>query len=273
MKQIIYTVLFLVAIGLTGCQKAEYLLFNDIARVQMDEANEILTSFYYMDAAIGRDTVYLTVNTIGDPENRVRQIALEQISEYDVEYKYDEKGNLIDSILTEKPNKAVAGVHYVPMDDPEMLPLLVIQPNAVTAEIPVILLRDASLKEDDYRLCLRLKATDDFRLGETGKLSGTIVLSDKLSKPNFCNSSVDRYYFGVYSTRKHEFMIEVMQTEISDAWWNKLSADYAEINYTKDKLRDALQAYNDDPDNKVQGLAPMRENQNDPNSALITFPS
>lgn len=53
MKQIIYTVLFLVAIGLTGCQKAEYLLFNDIARVQMDEANEILTSFYYMDAAIG----------------------------------------------------------------------------------------------------------------------------------------------------------------------------------------------------------------------------
>ena len=134
-------------------------------------------------------------------------------------------------------------------------------------------MRDASLKEDDYRLCLRLKATDDFRLGETGKLSGTIVLSDKLSKPNFWNSSEDRYYFGVYSTRKHEFMIEVMQTEISDAWWNKLSADYAEINYTKDKLRDALQAYNDDPDNKVQGLAPMRENQNDPNSALITFPS
>ena len=87
------------------------------------------------------------------------------------------------------------------MDDPEMLPLLVIQPNAVTAEIPVILLRDASLKEDDYRLCLRLKATDDFRLGETGKLSGTIVLSDKLSKPNFWNSSVDRYYLGVYRTR------------------------------------------------------------------------
>lgn len=45
MKQIIYTVLFLMAIGLTGCQKAEYLLFNDIARVQMDEANESLPAF------------------------------------------------------------------------------------------------------------------------------------------------------------------------------------------------------------------------------------
>ena len=62
MKQIIYTVLFLVAIGLTGCQKAEYLLFNDIARVQMDEANEILTSFYYMDALrggnLGKSRIY-----------------------------------------------------------------------------------------------------------------------------------------------------------------------------------------------------------------------
>ena len=123
MKRIIYTAIFLSASWLTGCQEAEYLLFNDIARVQMDEEDEIRTSFYYTDASINRDTVYLTVNTIGDPEDRVRHIAMEQISEYDVEYKYDEKGNLIDSVLTEKPNKAVPGVHYVPMDDPGTLSL------------------------------------------------------------------------------------------------------------------------------------------------------
>ena len=178
MKRIIYTAIFLSASWLTGCQEAEYLLFNDIARVQMDEEDEIRTSFYYTDASINRDTVYLTVNTIGDPEDRVRHIAMEQISEYDVEYKYDEKGNLIDSVLTEKPNKAVPGVHYVPMDDPEMLPLLVIQPNAVTAEIPVILLRDLAKRRiplvppvESYR---RLPAgrkhgtvRDDYLLGQT----------------------------------------------------------------------------------------------------------
>ena len=43
MKQIIYTVLFLVAIGLTGCQKAEYLLFNDIARGRMVGARDVLS--------------------------------------------------------------------------------------------------------------------------------------------------------------------------------------------------------------------------------------
>ena len=273
MKRIIYTAIFLSASWLTGCQEAEYLLFNDIARVQMDEEDEIRTSFYYTDASINRDTVYLTVNTIGDPEDRVRHIAMEQISEYDVEYKYDEKGNLIDSVLTEKPNKAVPGVHYVPMDDPEMLPLLVIQPNAVTAEIPVILLRDTTLQKDEYRLCLRLKVTEDFLLGENTELSGTIIFSDRLSKPGFWNSSVERYYFGTYNTRKHEFMIEVMQTEIDDAWWNRLAADYGELSYTKDKLRDALDAYNSDPGNIAQGLAPMREDPDNPNSALVTFPN
>ena len=100
MKRIIYTAIFLSASWLTGCQEAEYLLFNDIARVQMDEEDEIRTSFYYTDASINRDTVYLTVNTIGDPEDRVRHIAMEQISEYDVEYKYDEKGNLICLLYT-----------------------------------------------------------------------------------------------------------------------------------------------------------------------------
>lgn len=41
MKRIIYTAIFLSASWLTGCQEAEYLLFNDIARVQMDEEDEI----------------------------------------------------------------------------------------------------------------------------------------------------------------------------------------------------------------------------------------
>lgn len=272
MKRIIYAGIVLAIMTLSGCQEAEYMLFNDIARVQMDETEELLTTFYYEDASIVRDTVYLTVNTIGDPENRVRHIALQQITEYDVEYKYDAKGNLIDSIVTEKPNKAVPGVHYVAMDDPEMLPLLVIQPNAVTAEIPVILLRDATLKEAEYRLCLQLVATPDFQLGETNMLSGTIVFSDRLSKPSFWNSSVERYYFGTYSTRKHEFMYEVMQVEINDAWWKKLSADYAELTYTRNKLKEALTAYNADPDNIAAGLAPMREDQNDPSSPLVTFP-
>ena len=34
-----------------------------------------------------------------------------------------------------------------------------------------------------------------------------------------------------------------------------------------------LDAYNSDPGNIAQGLAPMREDPDNPNSALVTFPN
>ena len=261
----------LAAASLCSCQEAEHLLFNDVARVQMDEDKEVLTSFYYDDALVIRDTVYLTVNTIGEPEDRVRRIELEQITEYDVKYIYDAKGNLTDSVVTEKPNKAVPGVHYVAMDDAEMLSLLVIRPNAVTAEVPVILLRDASLKKAEYRLCLQLKETPDFLLGERGKLTGTVVFSDKLSKPSFWDASVERYYFGKYSERKHAFMNEVLEVRVTDEWYKNMTSDYAELQFIINKMKAALKAYNENPDNLAKGLAPMREEQSNPNSPLVTF--
>ena len=77
----------------------------------------------------------------------------------------------MDSVVTEKPNKAIPGVHYVPMDDPEMENLLVVRADSVTLEVPVILLRDTSLQREEYRLCLQLVATEDFLLGESEHLS------------------------------------------------------------------------------------------------------
>ena len=256
-----------------GCQKAEYMLFNDVARVQMGEGEEIRIDFFYTDRAIQRDTVYLTVNTSGYPLDKVRKIALEQIPEYDIEYEYDNKGNLVDSIVTEKPNKAVPGVHYVAMDDSEMEPLLTIQPNAVTAEVPIILLRDTSLRRNEYRLCLQLVATPDFALGESERLSGTIVFSDKLSRPSKWDDWMSRYQFGEYSTRKHEFMVEVAGgIKIDDDWIESLMSDMQELSFWRDKFKESLLEYNNDPNNIAQGLAPMRENQEDPNSPLIQFP-
>ena len=43
--------------------------------------------------------------------------------------------------MTEKPNKAIPGIHYVAMDAEEMQPLLVVKSRAVYVKIPVILLR------------------------------------------------------------------------------------------------------------------------------------
>lgn len=45
-KKIYYAAAFLLATGWIGCQKAEYELFNDVARVQMGGNDEISVDFF-----------------------------------------------------------------------------------------------------------------------------------------------------------------------------------------------------------------------------------
>ena len=268
-----YIMLLGAMLGLGACEETEYKLFDDVSRVQMDKENEeVRADFFYIDRSINRDTAYLKVNTIGGPMNRDRKISFQQITEYEYEYKYDEKGNPTDTITTEVKNKAVPGVHYVAMNDPEMQNLLVIPANEVAVEVPIILLRDASLRKEEVRLCLELQETEDFKLGESNRLSGVIIFADKLSKPIFWDSYVEAYEFGKYSARKHEFMYEVAGEKIDEEWYKRLYADMSESFYFRDKFKKALAEYNADEENIKAGLAPMREDQDDPNSPLITFP-
>ena len=273
MRRVIFIIYVACLIGLSGCQKAEYRLFDDVARVQMVGDREHYYNFVYKDReSVHRDTVYLTVQTMGDLSEVRRKIAFKQIPEYDITYKYDNKGNLVDSSMTEKPNKAIPGVHYVPMDSEEMQPLLVAESRMVYVKIPVILLRDTSLRREEKRLCLKLVETDDFKLGENSQLSRVVVVGDKLLRPQKWDSWYEKYQFGKYSERKHEFMIEVTQEKVDDEWFELLTYDSAKISYLKNKFKQELAKYNNDPENLAKGLAPMREDSNDPNSPLVVFP-
>ena len=272
MKNAGYIMLLGAMMGMGACEETEYQLFNDSARVQIEKDREVRTDFFYIDRSITRDTAYLTVQTIGGPQNYDRRINFEQIPEYKYEYKYDDKGNLIETIKTELTNKAVPGVHYVPMDDPEMKDLLIVPANSVEVKVPIILLRDPSLRKEEVRLCLQLKQTDDFLQGEKNRLSAVIIFADKLTKPNFWDAWVTKYYFGTYSSHKHEFMYEVAKEKIDEEWWNRLKTDMAEMNYFKMKFKKALVDYNNNEANIEAGLAPMREDPEIPDSPLIVFP-
>ena len=264
MKKSILILGCLVALIQIGCQKDKYQYFNDIARVQMESTDDIRYSFFYEDReTVDRDTVYVTVNTVGFPDDRPRRIALEQISEYDITYKYDNKGNLIDSVVVEKPNKAVPDVHYVSFTSEIMQAGLVVEPGQVAVDVPVVLLRDESLRTKEFRLCLKVVATDDFALGESDMLTRTIIFTDKLSEPN----KWDSRYWGTYSVRKHEFMYEVAGEKIDDEWCKRVAVDYSEQMYFVNKFKNALEAWKNE-----HGGEPMREDQNDPTSPVITFP-
>jgi len=256
MKRLIYFLILILAAVVSSCTKTDYLLFNDRARVQLSDTAIINSTFFYKPSTTLRDTVYIQVNTIGNISGKDRAVKLVQVTEPGV------------------MNPAVAGVHYVPMDDPSLKSLMVVKGNAVTTMIPVVLLRDASLKTSSFRLRLQLVANDEFALGEQKSRTRAILFSDRLERFYSwrTDNSVSGAYntFGRYSTRKHQFMYDYLKVPIDEAWYQAILAIGATQNY-KNLVKEALAAFNNDPVNIANGTAPMRETSL-VSSPLVTFP-
>ena len=257
-----------------ACQKEEYKLYSGTEYIQLDEEyqkenNETARSFVYLGSEVTQDTFWMRVFTVGDSKPYRRKVDFKQIKEFKVEYVRDTIfGHIIDTIYTEYLNKAVAGTHYVPFDDPNVIDHYYVEANEFSAELPIILLRDTSLKNNDVRLTLQLADNNDFKTGDRSSLKVTVVFSDQLLKPKSW-SKVEKMAFGKYSKRKHEFMIEVTGEKVDTEWIDGLTIPH--VMFYKDKMNKALYEYNNDSENIEKGLAPMREDSNDPNSALIEF--
>lgn len=270
---ILFVVLMLV---MQGCSEADLKLYSDEPRVYLGGyTREASTTFYYDEVDVVRDTLYIPVETMGGPRDYDRAVAIRQVTVYDVEYTI-ENGVKVDSTVTENPYNAIAGKHFVSFDSEEAKQLMVIPANEVKAFIPVIFLRDPSLKENVYTLKIQLGDNDEFKIGGVkNDVEYTLICADKLVKPNFWGNypySGGYGAFGEYSTRKHEFMIEVTGEKINDEWWNtKVYGISGAQNHYQVKFKTALDRYNNDPANIASGAAPMREVEGDLSSKLITF--
>lgn len=274
MKKYSCIIIILLAVA-AGCKKADYMLYQDVARAQWADADAVSYTFVYEAQAVVRDTVYVRLNTIGGITGQDRKVKLEQVAEYDITYVRDPLTNkIVDSTVKEKPFKAVPGKHYVPLDDPSMQSLLVVRANRAFDSLPIILLRDTSLKTNSYRLRLKVIANDAFAIGEAKAIEKTLVFSDKLER--FASWATDTYSsaafgtWGKYSTAKHQFMIDVLKVRIDEEWWKAIQLAQAGQHY-KALVKDALFAFNTDPANISAGKAPMRETS-DPASPLVTLP-
>jgi len=274
MKRLIYIITILMATA-SGCTKSEFLLFSDVARVQLSDTTSLSSTFIYDPATVVKDTVYVEVSTIGGITHYDRPVKLVQVPEFDYTYVRDPITNQItDTIATERPFKAVAGTHYIDLADKSLESMMVVKADSVRAMIPVVLLRDASLKANSYRLRLQLVANKEFSLGEKNARAKTIVFSDRLER--FYSWRIDGTAagafnnFGKYSTGKHQFMIDVLKVNIDEIWYQAALSAQALTNYAN-LLKRALTTFNNDPANIASGKAPLRETDS-PTSAVITFP-
>lgn len=269
-------ILAMLLLSVISCSEADLMLYSDEPRVYLGGYTRTQsTTFYYDTDDVTRDTLYVYVETMGGPRDYDRAVTFKQVTVYDKEYTV-ENGVKVDSVVTENPYNAVPGKHFVAFDSEEAKKLMVIPANEVSVHIPVILLRDASLKEDVYYLTLQLSENDEFKIGGVTKdVEYAITFADKLIKPSFWDLPYQgAYYFGDYSIRKHEFMIKVSGERIDNEWWGTLygtSAVAGLLKYYQNKFKVELNKYNNDPANIASGAAPMREIEGDPTSKLITF--
>lgn len=259
----------------SGCKKAENLMYSDINRIQLADTSALSSTFVYDAAAVTKDTVYIEVNTIGNPAGHDRAVKLVQVPEYIYTLVRDPVTNLVtDTLVEEMPFKAVPGVHFIGLDDKSVEPLMVVKANEVKAYLPIVLLRDASLKANSYRLRVELVASEAFGLGETKARARTIIFSDRLERFyswRFDNGTAPAFYtFGKYSTGKHQFMIDVLG-EVIDETWYKAAQAAGSLTHFANLFKQELQRFNADPANIASGKAPVRETDS-PNSAVVVFP-
>lgn len=263
-----------------SCQEDDPLLFSDSARVQFSSTDDYPFSFIWSDKSVKEAVVKLPVKVIGGPGDAPRRLRVSQITEYDVTYEYDNKGYIIDSVVTPKDNPAKSGIHYVAFNDAKAQELLVVAPGNVTDSVAIIVKRDASLTSKKVRLRVQLEASEDFLQGESKYLARTIVLSDMLEQPSTWGRYTNAYYYlGAYSVPKHELMIRVLQklqsssSRVDDEWISKGNADATVFVYWRTKFVEELERFNNDPNNIASGAAPLREDPSNPTSALVTFPA
>lgn len=106
------------------------------------------------------DTAWFRVQAVGILSSKDRKIRIEQ---YDQEEEYY--------------IQAIAGVHYIPFDDPELQKYMVIPGDSTEVLIPVVLKYDPNTS-NSMSLHLRLVPTEDFELGQAGWTRGRYSYSN-----------------------------------------------------------------------------------------------
>ena len=211
-----------VALGCLACQEALPEYNTDWIGVQfvLDESslskNEYSYSFVGKDETVMQDTVWFTLDLIGPSVDYDRYYELEQIIPKD-SVAQDSVPKPTDA---PKTITAEAGVHYLAFDSPEAKKLQRFPANAIRTKVPIVLLRDTSLKTKEVTLNFKLKVSDDFDLGYKEYQTRTIKFSDKLVKPNLWVN----YFFGTYGPEKHMFMIEATKDPWDDEYLKSIGA-------------------------------------------------
>lgn len=255
-RYLIYIMALVSMMSLHSCEKDLPLYSDSTCRLNFyydisstssfkDELSRSSFSFVYGSEEAVDDTLWFEVETMGFVTDYDRPISLEQVQVSDA-------------------NNAVAGQHYQGFDTPSLQQYYVIPAGKSRTKIPVVLLRDASLKNENVVLKFAIKANEYFANGYEAYRERTIEFTDKLAEPSCWNKGYGSWgltlamYIGEYGVVKHQFLIEQTGEKWDDEYIDKLmTGDNAYLCYLVDKMAQRLEEVN--AERAEKGQAPLTE--------------
>jgi len=239
MKNFKYILIALVCLCTLSCKKPDDFLYTDtIAKIQFGPATQLfyrpasafndslkLESLASLNTAILIDTVYFDIYTMGQVSDQDRAFVLKQEQ---VVGGYN----------------AVPGVHYKAFTDADVAKNYVIKAGQSHSRIPIILLRDVSLRTNTAVLKFNIVANDNFQPGEEKLIWRKVIFTDRLSKPNEWNAQAVSLWYGKYSEVKHRLMISSTGQLWDDAFLILIRQDNQLQQYWISKVKSAIATYN-----------------------------
>ena len=200
-------------------------------------------SFAYAGGSVQTDTLWFDVQTTGFVADHDRAIELVQVQ--------DNTSSIIN---------AQAGVHYVAFNDDAVKTYYVAPAGKPRFSVPIIVKRDASLKQNDVVLKVTFRENSEFKVGYSDFSTRTITISDRLTRPSLWdpNGGLCNYYFGKYGPVKHQFLIDTTGEKWDDEYIKSLTTgDTGYTSYLSQLLARKLADLN--AERATRGEGPLAE--------------
>lgn len=178
-------------------------------------------TFFSVTESNSRDTVWITVQTMGKTFPERRSFRLTQIN-------------------VEGDSAAIGGEHYVPFDSEEINPYLFVEGDSAQAQVPVILLKTEEMDLKKFKLVIAIQENEYFEAVNLPEYADyTITTTALAEKPSRWGTDWERD-FGEWGSVKMKFIMEI--TGYTD--WDKPLSDSQYKKYMLTKCKEALYEYN-----------------------------
>lgn len=206
---------------------------NFVVEPKKEIPTPVRKTFVYDPESLTRDTIYVPVKSMGFLRDYDRFVQFEQVK--------------LDSVFN-----AESGVHYVAFDDAEVKNLMVLPAGQETVEIPIIVLRDPTLRDTVVVLQLRVVENEYFKLGDLNRVEVLVEIGDVPMQPaNWLTM------FGTYGRVKHRFLINFFGWRFDEETFEIFKSDYLYAMAIRTKAQTELNRVN--TERAARGEKPLCE--------------